>query len=130
MDRHRSGIASQPTRHNVDETVARILEMLRAKGVTVFALVDHSGEAAKVGLQMRPTKLVIFGHPKAGTPLMVAAPSLALDLPLKLLVAEGEDGSVTVSFNTTEYLCGRHGLARDAAHALDVVSLLAEEAAR
>jgi uncharacterized protein (DUF302 family) len=124
-----SGIMSRTSPHAVEDTVTRILDLLRTKGVTVFAVVDHSGEAAKVGLTMRPTQLVIFGSPKAGTPLMVAAPSLALDLPLKLLVAEVEDGSVTISLNTSAYLAERHGLAAETAHALDVVAAVAEAAA-
>jgi uncharacterized protein (DUF302 family) len=76
----------------------------------VFAVVDHSGEAEKVGLKMRPTKVLIFGSPKGGTPLMVVAPSLAIDLPLKALVAEGADGKVSVTYNSPEYLQERHGV--------------------
>ena len=87
-----NGIASVPSRHSVDETVSRIRSILEAKGVTLFAVVDHSGEAAKAGLAMPNTKLVIFGNPAAGTPLMQAAPSAAIDLPLKLLVAEDGAG--------------------------------------
>jgi uncharacterized protein (DUF302 family) len=103
------GMEQARSSHTVEATVARIEEVLAAKGVTVFAVVDHSGEAARAGLQMRPTKLVVFGSPKLGTPLMVAAPSTAIDLPLKLLVWEGEDGSVWVGWNTGEYLQARHG---------------------
>lgn len=84
--------------------------LLQAKGVTLFALVDHSGEAAKIGMTTRPTKLLIFGNPKAGTPLMLAAPSSAIDLPLKLLVWEDEQGKVWLSYNSPEYLERRHGL--------------------
>lgn len=76
----------------------------------IFAVIDHSGEAEKVGLKMRPTKVIIFGSPKGGTPLMVAAPSLAIDLPLKALVAEGADGKVSVTYNDPEYLQQRHGV--------------------
>ena len=79
----------------------------------VFAVIDHSGEAEKVGLKMRPTKVVIFGSPKGGTPLMVAAPSLAIDLPLKALVAEGASGKVTVTYNDPEYLKERHGVPQE-----------------
>jgi uncharacterized protein (DUF302 family) len=81
--------------------------------VKVFAVIDHSGEAEKVGMKMRPTKVVIFGSPKAGTPLMVAAPTLAIDLPLKALVWEDEDGKVWVSYNSPEYLQQRHGVPED-----------------
>jgi len=83
--------------------------MLRAKGITIFAVVDHSGEAAKVGLAMRPTKLLIFGHPKAGTPLMVASPSTAIDLPLKILLWEDGDGRAWLTYNAPTYLQQRHG---------------------
>ena len=82
------GIVKIPSHHSVDETVDNLKTILKSKGVTLFALVDHSGEAEKVGLKMPPTQLLIFGNPKGGTPLMLAAPSAALDLPLKILVAE------------------------------------------
>jgi uncharacterized protein (DUF302 family) len=80
------GIVEVPSRHTVEQTLQRLQATLAAHGLQVFALVDHSGEAAKVGLKMRSTKLLIFGSPKAGTPLMIAAPSVAIDLPLKALV--------------------------------------------
>src|SRR6478672_11088990 len=79
------GLIDIPSNHSVDETVNRLKGILQAKGLTLFALVDHSGEAAKVGMKMRPTKLLIFGSPKGGTPVMMAAPSIAIDLPLKFL---------------------------------------------
>jgi uncharacterized protein (DUF302 family) len=104
------GIAHQASRHSVDQTVDRLKALLAAKGVTLFALVDHGGEAAKAGFEMRPTKLVIFGNPRAGTPLMLAAPMSAIDLPLKLLVWEDDGGRVWISYNTGEYLQKRHGL--------------------
>lgn len=107
---HGSGIVSKPSKHSVEETVERLKGTLQAKGVTLFALVDHSGEAEKVGMKMRPTKLLIFGSPKAGTPLMLAAPSVAIDLPLKILVSEDAQGKVWVSYNSAEYLRERHGL--------------------
>ena len=83
-----AGIVTNSSNHSVDETVERLKGILEAKGVTLFALVDHSGEAAKAGMAMRPTRLLIFGSPKAGTPVMLAAPSIAIDLPLKILVWE------------------------------------------
>ena len=82
------GITDKPSNHSVDETVERLKNILQSKGVTLFAIVNHSCEAEKVGMKMRPTKLLIFGSPKAGTPLMLAAPSIAIDLPLKILVWE------------------------------------------
>jgi uncharacterized protein (DUF302 family) len=108
-----NGLVQVPSPHSVDETVNRLQSVLAQKGLQVFALVDHSGEAEKVGLKMRPTKLLIFGSPKAGTPLMVAAPTLAIDLPLKVLVSQDESGKVWVCFNSPEYLQGRHRVPAD-----------------
>jgi len=105
-----NGLIVVQSRHSVDETVSRLGAAFREKGMQVFALIDHSGEAEKVGLKMPPTKVVIFGSPKGGTPLMVAAPSLAIDLPLKALVAEDEAGTVSVTYNDPEYLRERHGV--------------------
>ena len=94
MDMNDNGIVDIPSNHSVDETVEKIARHLEAKGVTLFALVDHSGEAEKAGMKMRPTKLLIFGNPKAGTPIMLAAPSIAIDLPLKILVWEDQRKSL------------------------------------
>jgi len=84
--------------------------MIEGKGAKIFVVIDHAGEAAAAGLTMRPTKLLVFGSPTAGTPLMIAAPTLAIDLPLKILVLENEDGSVSMIYNTAEYIAERHGL--------------------
>ena len=108
-----SGIVDLPSRYSVPETLARLQSILKEKGVTVFALIVHSGEAAKVGLEMRPTQLLIFGSPKAGTPLMVAAPSVAIDLPLKALAWQDGEGKVWLSYNAPEYLQQRHGIPPD-----------------
>jgi len=108
-----NGLVHVPSRYSVDETAKRLQTVLAAKGLQVFALVDHSGEAEKVGLKMQPTKLVIFGSPLAGTPLMVAAPTLAIDLPLKALMWQDEDKKVWVSYNSPEYLQERHGVPAD-----------------
>ncbi len=105
-----NGLVQVPSHYSVEETVRRLEAAFAAKGLQVFAVVDHSGEAEKVGLKMRPTTVVIFGSPKAGTPLMVAAPSLAIDLPLKALVAEDGDGKVSVTYNSPQYLKERHGV--------------------
>ena len=102
------GIIDVESHHSVDETVERLRTILAAKSVTLFALVDHSGEAAKAGLTMRPTKLLIFGSPKGGTPLMQAAPSIAIDLPLKALFWEDADGKVWLTYNDPAYLQQRH----------------------
>jgi uncharacterized protein (DUF302 family) len=109
----KNGIVRKPSRHSVDATVEKIEAILGAKGIALFALIDHSGEAAKIGIEMPPTKLLIFGNPKAGTPLMLASPSSAIDLPLKLLVAEDSDGKVWISYNSPEYLLQRHGFPRE-----------------
>jgi len=107
------GIVEVPSAHTVEQTVQRLQAALAAHGLQVFALVDHSGEAAKVGLKMRPTKLLIFGSPKAGTPLMIASPSLAIDLPLKAMVWEDDKGKVWVSYNSPDFLKKRHSLPED-----------------
>jgi uncharacterized protein (DUF302 family)/uncharacterized membrane protein YidH (DUF202 family) len=124
-----NGIVNFASNHSVDETVTSLTAILQSKGVTLFALVDHSGEAKKVGLKMPPTKLLIFGSPKAGTPLMLAAPSIAIDLPLKILVSEDAQGKVWISYNSPEYLAQRHGLPHDLLQNIAVVAPLAAEAA-
>jgi uncharacterized protein (DUF302 family) len=125
----KNGIVDVPSNHSVDETVERVKNILQAKGITLFALIDHSGEAEKVGMKMPPTKLLIFGSPKAGTPLMLAAPSIAIDLPLKILVWEDAKGKVWVSYNSPEYLAERHDLPQDLVQNIAVVGMLASKAA-
>jgi uncharacterized protein (DUF302 family) len=124
-----NGIIDIPSNHSVDETVERLKAMLQSKGITLFALIDHSGEAEKVGMKMPPTKLLIFGNPKGGTPLMLAAPSIAIDLPLKILVWQDAQGKVWLSYNTPEYLQQRHGLPQDLLQNIAVVATLAAKAA-
>jgi uncharacterized protein (DUF302 family) len=104
------GLVAVASHYSVEDTVNRMQAAFAEKGLQVFAVIDHSGEAEKVGLKMRPTKVVIFGSPKGGTPLMVAAPSLAIDLPLKALVAEDVAGKVMVTYNDPQYLKERHGV--------------------
>jgi uncharacterized protein (DUF302 family)/uncharacterized membrane protein YidH (DUF202 family) len=123
------GIIDAPSNHSVDQTVERLKGILEAKGVTLFALVDHSGEAAKVGMQMRPTKLLIFGSPKAGTPVMLAAPSSAIDLPLTILIWEDDRGKVWVSYNSPEFLQERHDIPKEFLPNIAVVETLATKAA-
>jgi len=123
-----SGIITKPSHHPVDQTVERLTGLLQAKGITLFALVDHSGEASKVGMRMAPTKLLIFGNPKAGTALMLAAPSIALDLPLKILVWQDRDGNVWLSYNSPAYLRERHGLPPELLPTLAAVEVLASAA--
>jgi uncharacterized protein (DUF302 family) len=124
-----NGIVTKPSNHSVDATVEKLKGILQAKGVALFALVDHSGEAEKVGLKMRPTKLLIFGSPKAGTPLMVASPSIAIDLPLKILIAEDAAGKVWVSYNAPAYLKDRHNLPENLLQNIAVIEALATAAA-
>ena len=104
-----NGLIQVASHYAMDETVQRLQNTFTDKALEVFAVIDHSGEAAKVGLKMPPTKVLIFGNPRAGTPLMLAAPSLAIDLPLKALIAEGANGKISVTFNDPEYLRTRHG---------------------
>ena len=121
------GIVTKASGHSVDETVHRLVRALDAKGITIFSIVDHSGEAAQAGLAMPNTKLVIFGNPAAGTPVMLAAPLAALDLPLKLLVWEDADGATWVSYNTREYVTRRFGLDDVVTAPLGVVDKLSDE---
>lgn len=106
----KKGLVQVASAYSVEETIRRLQIAFANKELQVFAVIDHHGEAAKVGLKMRPTKVLIFGSPKAGTPLMVAAPSLAIDLPLKALVAEDAEGNVSVTYNSPAYLQERHGV--------------------
>ena len=124
-----TGIITIPTTHTVDQAVEKLKALLDAKGVTLFAVIDHSGEAEKAGLKMPPTKLLIFGNPKGGTPLMLASPSAAIDLPLKALVAESSDGTVTISYNSSEYLQQRHHLPADLLQNIAVAGTLAAKTA-
>jgi len=119
-----NGIVNVPSNHSVDETVESLKNILQAKGVNLFAVVDHSGEAAKVGMQMPPTKLLIFGSPKAGTPLMQAAPSIAIDLPLKILIWEDAQKKVWASYNSPAYLQERHNLPAELLQNIAVVETL------
>lgn len=120
-----TGIINKPSNKSVDETVERLKGILAAKGVTLFALIDHDGEAEKVGMKMPPTKLLIFGSPRAGTPLMLAAPSIAIDLPLKILIWEDSGGKVWISYNSPVYLQERHGLPQELLQNVAVVETLA-----
>jgi uncharacterized protein (DUF302 family) len=123
------GIIDRASNHSVDETVDRLKGIVQSRGLTLFALVDHSGEAEKVGMKMPPTKLVIFGSAKAGTPLMLAAPSVAIDLPLKILVWQDADGKAWVSYNNPTYLQERHRFPTDLLQNISAVETLANAAA-
>ena len=121
-----SGIVARKSANSVNETVRRIEDALRAKGITLFATVDHSGEAERIGLRMPNTKLLIFGHPKAGTPIMLAAPSAAIDLPLKILVSEDSAGDVWLCYNSPVYLQSRHGFPQELAQNIAGIEDLAK----
>jgi len=121
-----NGIVTLASEHSVSETVSRLEELLKAKGVKIFAVVDHSAEAERAGLTMPNTKLIVFGNPKAGTPLMLAAPTIAIDLPLKILISEDKAGKVWVSYNDPEFLRKRHDLPPDLMQTLAVVGSLAQ----
>jgi uncharacterized protein (DUF302 family) len=123
------GLITIPSHHSVDDTVVNIVSLLRDKGIKLFAVIDHSGEAKQAGLKMPATRVVIFGNPKAGTPLMLASPSIAIDLPLKLLVAEDARGNVSISYNTAESIGKRHHLPEEMWAVLAAVGKLAEAAA-
>jgi uncharacterized protein (DUF302 family) len=124
-----SGIVVQKSSHSVDVTVQKLRDLLETHGIKLFALVDHSGEAEQVGLHMNPTKLLIFGNPKAGTTIMVATPTAAIDLPLKILVSADNAGVVWIYYNSSEYLRRRHGFSEELLASLAVVEKLAESAA-
>jgi uncharacterized protein (DUF302 family) len=124
-----NGIIDTPSNHSVDQTVEKVKAILQAKGVTLFALVDHSGEAEKVEMKMPPTKLLIFGSPKAGTPLMLAAATIAIDLPLKILIWEDVHGKVWVSYNSPTYLQERHNVPPELLQNIAVVETVAAKAA-
>ena len=124
-----TGLVTLKSAHSVEETIARVRALLVAKGIQEFALIDHSGEAEKAGLTMPKTQVVIFGNPKGGTPLMLAAPSVAIDLPLKLLVREDAAGAVWVSYWSAQALLARHGLAESFAANIGVIEMIARQVA-
>lgn len=124
-----NGIVSIPSNHSVDATVEKLRAILQAKAVKLFAVVDHSGEAEKAGMPMSNTKLLIFGNPQAGTPLMLASPTIALDLPLKILVWEDANAKVWISYNSVDYLRQRHNLPEKLAANISVIDALSRLAA-
>jgi uncharacterized protein (DUF302 family) len=124
-----SGITTIAAKLTVDKTIEKLKAILDSKGVKIFAIVDHSGEAASAGMTMPPTKLIIFGNPKAGTPIMQSAPSAAIDLPLKILVAEDTAGQTSISWNRLDYLQTRHNIPAALMQNLAIVEALAHAAA-
>lgn len=125
----RNGIVKVPSKYPVSETLQRLEALVKSRGLTVFSHIDFSGDAAKVGLHMQTTQLLIFGNPKSGTPLMIASPSIALDLPLKALAWEDAQGKVWLSYNAPDYLKERHELRDDLLKNISGVGALIENAA-
>jgi uncharacterized protein (DUF302 family) len=123
------GLVDLPSNHSVEETVERLTGILKAKAITLFALVDHSGEAEKAGIKMRPTKLFVFGNPKAGTPVMLASPSSAIDLPLKILIWEDANDKVWITYNSPIYLQERHNIPPELLQNIAVIEPLAKKVA-
>lgn len=123
-----SGIISKPSKYSVAETIDRYEAVAKEKGATIFARVDHSAGAEKVGMKMRPTQLLIFGNPKTGTPLMLSAPSMAIDLPLKVIAWEDDKGKVWLGYNSPEYLRKRHGFDKELVKNLAAVEAIAAKA--
>ena len=123
------GIITKAANCTVEEAVHKIKSLLVIRGITLFAVIDHSGEAETAGMKMPDTKLVIFGNPKGGTPLMLAFPLVAIDLPLKLLVAEDANGKCSISYNSPQFLKERHGISDDLIQNIAIIEALANEAA-
>ncbi len=123
-----NGIISKPSKYSVAETIDRVEAVAKEKGATVIARVNHSAGAEKVGMKMRPTQLLIFGNPKTGTPLMLSAPSMAIDLPLKVIAWEDDKGKVWLGYNSPEYLRKRHGFDKDLVKNLAAVEAIANKA--
>jgi uncharacterized protein (DUF302 family) len=105
-----NGLIHLSSPHTVMETLTRLETIVQTKGLAILARIDHSGDAAEAGLEMQPTKLLIFGNAKSGTPLMIAAPTVAIDLPLKVLIWQDNDGMVWLSYNSPDYLKERHAI--------------------
>jgi uncharacterized protein (DUF302 family) len=125
-----NGLVHLKSNHSVVETVARLEALLQTKSLPILAQIDHSGDAAKVGLTLSPTKLIIFGNPKSGTALMIASPTIAIDLPLKALIWEGTGGQVWLSYNRPDYLKKRHGIPEDLLKNIAGISAICEETVR
>ena len=124
-----NGLVTKSANCTVEKAVNKIKSLLVIRGITLFAIIDHSGEAEAVGMKMPDTKLLIFGNPKGGTPLMLASPSVAIDLPVKLLVAEDANGKCSISYNSPQYLQQRHRIPNDLIQNIAIIEALATEAA-
>jgi uncharacterized protein (DUF302 family) len=129
-DQEDHGLVHVASRYSVPETIERLEPLAQSRGLTIFARIDFSGDAQKVGLTIRPAQLLIFGNPKAGTPLMIASPSIAIDLPLKALAGEDGNGKVWLSYNKAEYLMARHGIPKELLKHISAIGALVEEAVK
>jgi len=125
-----NGLITLQSAHNFETTLARLLSALEAKGITVFARIDHAAAAASVGLPLRPTTLVVFGNPAAGTPLMQAAQTAGIDLPLKTLVWQDPNGTINLTYNDPSWIAARHELTGDVSHAVIAMAAALEALAR
>jgi uncharacterized protein (DUF302 family) len=123
------GLRILPTQRTVADVLSRVESLARARGLTVFAQIDFSGDAQRAGLALRPTGLVVLGNPKGGTPLIAATPTVAIDLPLKILAWEDAEGKTWVAYNEAEYLQARHRFPPDLVRNIAALSALAEAAA-
>jgi uncharacterized protein (DUF302 family) len=123
-----NGLVNVPSKYSVSETLDRLESIVKKKGITVFARLDFSSEASQVGLKMKPSQLLIFGSPKAGTPLMIANPTIGIDLPLKALSWEDSNGKVWLSYNKPEYLKDRYGLPDELIKNISGIKMLVEKA--
>ena len=126
----KSGLVHLSSPYPVPETLARLESIVQTKGINILALIDHSGDAEKIGIKMQPTKLLIFGSPKSGTPLMIASPTVAIDLPLKALVWQDKNDKVWLSYNSPDYLKQRHGIPGDLLKNIVGIGAICEEAVR
>jgi uncharacterized protein (DUF302 family) len=125
-----NGLIHLSSPHTVMETLERLETIVQAKGLTILARIDHSGDAAKAGLQMQPTKLLIFGNAESGTPLMIASPSVAIDMPLKALVWQDDEGKVWLSYNSPDYLKERHAIPENLLQNITGIGAIFSEAVR
>jgi uncharacterized protein (DUF302 family) len=124
------GVVSKPSAHSVEETVDRLEAVLREKNIHIFVRIDQRAEAEKAGIEMPAMELLIFGNPKGGTPLMLAEPTIGIDLPLKAMAWEDRDGKVWLSYNAPEYLQDRFSISEDLIKNISVIGALIEQALR